>query len=122
MIAPTKRNLQFTISTTMILIALSALGIYGFKLGFYKGLQRGKEQAVSVKSYYVGPFVKDGNYKSLIRRIEENCDPTSWSNGEFSISIFDATNSLIICQTDENHKLIESLISKLAQQVETSSF
>lgn len=104
---------QFTTRTLLFLFLCIAGLLAGYRVGYYGGTERRRQEAFSTKVYSVSDFA---SADEVIEAITRNIDPENWQDvgGPGTVSgAPDDPGSLVIYQTGANHDSVERLIHDL---------
>jgi hypothetical protein len=109
---------QFAIRTLLFVVLCIAGLLAGYRVGYYGGFERRRQEAFSTKVYAVSDF---GSASEVISIITRTVDPENWDDvgGPGTVrGAPDDPGSLVIYQTGANHDSIERLLTDLRQAKE----
>jgi hypothetical protein len=119
-----KRAFRFSIATLLFLMLCLGGYLAGYRRGFDSGKQAASDATLFVKTYPVGdliasrhPFAQQAaDFDSLIDAIVTTVSPSDWmenGTGDGEIQPYPSNLSLVISQSQANHKKIVELLQRL---------
>jgi hypothetical protein len=113
-------------SIAVLLFVMLCLGGYlsGYRVGFQAGLTKATDSQLIVRTYPVADLIQPSNprapsspdFDALIDLIVTTVSPSAWlesGTGDGEIQPFPSNASLVISQTQVNHKAIAALLEHL---------